>query len=153
MGSQQRFAYSALGDSVNLASRLEGQTKSYGVEALIGEETKNQASDLAFIELDLIQVIGKEIPVRVFTLIGDEDVAQSKAFKKWQATHNGMLAAYRAADFGCAIQDLKEARAAANKFQEGMLDKYYNVYKERILELTKKPPADDWDGVFVATSK
>lgn len=153
MGSQQRFAYSALGDSVNLASRLEGQTKSYGVEVLVGEETKNQASELAFMELDLIKVIGKDIPVRVFTLIGDEEVAQSKAFRKWKATHNGMLAAYRAADFGCAIQDLKEARVAANAYQDGLLDKYYDVYKERIIELTKSPPQDGWDGVFIATSK
>lgn len=157
MGSQQRFAYSALGDSVNLASRLEGQTKTYGVDILVGEETKNQANksgeDLAFIELDLIKVIGKEIPVKIFTLIGDDKVAQSKEFKKWLATHNGMLAAYRVADFNCAIQDLKDAREAAKKVCGDKLDYYYDVYKERIIQFTKKPPADDWDGVFVATGK
>lgn len=153
MGSQQRFAYSALGDSVNLASRLEGQTKTYGVDVLVGEETRNQARDLAFIELDLIQVIGKEQPVRVFTLIGDVEVANNKAFKKWQAAHNGMMAAYRAGDFDCAIQDLKEARDAAAAFEKGTLSYYYDIYKKRIMELIKKPPQGDWDGVFVATSK
>ena len=153
MGSQQRFAYSALGDSVNLASRLEGQTKAYGVEILVGEETKNQASDLAFIEIDLIKVVGKEIPVRIFTLIGDDEVAQSKEFKKWKATHNGMLAAYRAADFGCAAQDVKEAQVAAKKVFGTNMDAYYKLYKKRIMEFTKKPPTDDWDGVFIAKSK
>ncbi|NQZ14841.1 MAG: CHASE2 domain-containing protein [Alphaproteobacteria bacterium] len=153
MGSQQRFAYSALGDSVNLASRLEGQTKTYGVDVLVGEETRNQVRDLAFIELDLIQVIGKEQPVRVFTLIGDVEIANNKAFKKWQAAHNGMMAAYRAGDFDCAIQDLKEAREAADAFEENMLAYYYDIYKKRIMALIKKPPQGDWDGVFVATSK
>jgi len=149
MGSKQRFAYSALGDAVNLASRLEGQTKSYGVDILIGEDTKKQVDDLAMLELDLIKVIGRDEAVRVYTLVGDADYAQSIEFKKWQAAHNGMLAAYRIADLSCAAQDCKEASDLALD----SMKKYYKIYSERIIELTKNPPPENWDGVFVAKSK
>lgn len=149
MGSQQRFAYSALGDTVNLASRLEGQTKTYGVEILIGEDTYKKVSDLAFLELDLIQVKGREKAVRVYTLMGDSDLAKNKEFKKWQSAHNGMLAAYRIADFDCAAQDGKEAKELA----EGRLAFYYDLYMERIIEHIKHPPPDEWDGVYIARSK
>lgn len=149
MGSRQRFAYSALGDAVNLASRLEGQTKSYGVRILIGEETAKAISGMALMELDLLQVKGKTRPVRIYTLLGDEQAAQEEGFKRWIAAHNAMLAAYRAADFACAAQDCADARSAAN----GAMEDYYAMYALRIADLTKNPPADDWDGVFVATSK
>ena len=149
MGSKQRFAYSALGDAVNLASRLEGQTKSYGVDILIGEDTKKQVDDLAMLELDLIKVIGRDEAVRVYTLVGDVDYAQSAEFKKWKAAHNGMLAAYRIADLSCAAQDCKEASDLALD----SMKKYYKIYSERIIELTKNPPPENWDGVFVAKSK
>lgn len=149
MGSRQRFAYSALGDTVNLASRLEGQTKNYGVNILIGEDTQKQVTDLASLELDLIQVVGKEQPVKIFTLIGDGEMATSASFKKWQAAHNSMLAAYRIADFSCAAQDCKEAMDLA----DGQLDQYYKMYNDRIIELTKNPPSEDWGGIYVAKSK
>ena len=149
MGSKQRFAYSALGDAVNLASRLEGQTKTYGVNSLIGEDTYQHVKDLAVIELDLLKVIGRDKPVRVYTLIGDKKRAEDAQFKKWQAAHNGMLAAYRAADFDCASQDCKEARELSG----GALGKVYDMYTDRIMDLIKNPPAEDWDGVFVAKSK
>lgn len=149
MGSKQRFAYSAMGDTVNLASRLEGQTKTYGVNTLIGEDTYKQVSDLAMLELDLVQVVGREEPVRVYTLVGNEEETKSESFKKWQTAHNGMLAAYRAADFSCAAQDCKEARELAG----GRLDKYYDLYQQRIIDLTKNPPPENWSGVYVAKSK
>ncbi|MEM6780703.1 MAG: adenylate/guanylate cyclase domain-containing protein [Pseudomonadota bacterium] len=153
MGSKQRFAYSALGDAVNLASRLEGQTKSYGVNILIGEDTKKTVSDFAAPELDLLQVKGKTQPVKIYTLIGDQTLAEKTEYRNWLKCHNAMLAAYRIADFGCAAQDLKEARETAQDVIGEALDFYYDMYAERIAELTKNPPSDDWDGVFVATSK
>jgi len=70
MGSKQRFAYSALGDTVNLASRLEGQTKAYGVRILLSEATARQVADMAVLELDLLRVKGKTEPVRIYTLVG-----------------------------------------------------------------------------------
>jgi adenylate cyclase len=149
MGSKQRFAYSALGDAVNLASRLEGQTKYYGVETLIGEDTYRYVKDIAFLELDLVQVKGREKPVRVYTLIGDQEYAQSSEFKKWRAAHNSMIAAYRVADFSCAAKDCKDAAELAN----GQLEHYYKLYKKRIIQYTKKPPEDGWLGVHIATNK
>lgn len=149
MGSRQRFAYSALGDAVNLASRLEGQTKTYGVNLLVGEETQKLVPELAFLELDLLRVKGREKPVKVFTLVGDETMTQSSEFKTWATAHNAMLAGYRIADFNCAAQDLKTAREAA----QGRLSAYYDLYAARIADLMKNPPAAGWDGVFEATSK
>src|SRR5678809_1143932 len=67
MGSTQRFGYSVLGDPVNLASRLEGQSKAYGVNIVIGESTADKVRDFAQIELDLIKVKGKNEAVRIFT--------------------------------------------------------------------------------------
>jgi len=149
MGSRQRFAYSALGDAVNLASRLEGQTKAYGVQIMLGEATATKVPNLALLELDLIRVKGKEKPVRIFTLVGDEGVASSEIFKNWKTAHNGLLAAYRAADFGCAAQELRTARDASN----GQIQGYYDLFAGRIAAFTKNPPPENWDGVFVATEK
>ncbi|MCI5059589.1 MAG: adenylate/guanylate cyclase domain-containing protein [Alphaproteobacteria bacterium] len=149
MGSKQRFAYSALGDSVNLASRLEGQTKAYGLNILIGEETAKQVDDLALLEVDLIQVVGREEPVRVYTLVGDAEFARMQEFKAWQAAHNGMLAAYRILDLSCAAQDCKEAKEKAGE----QLQAFYDIYQARIAEFTKNPPPNDWGGVYVAKSK
>ncbi len=149
MGSHQRFAYSALGDAVNLASRLESQTKIYGVNILMGETTAKNVPELAVLELDLIQVKGKDKPARIFTLLGDETLAKTEVFKAWQTAHNGFLAAYRAADFGCAAQELKTARDAS----QGRLSGYYDLFGTRIAEFTKNPPPDNWDGIFVAKDK
>ena len=153
MGSKQRFAYSALGDAVNLASRLEGQTKSYGVNVLIGEDTQKSVPDLAVAELDLLQVKGKTKPVKIFTLLGNETVAAQDGYKSWMTSHQSMLAAYRIADFDCAAQDLNDARKAARNVINDALEAYYDMYAQRIAELIKNPPAEDWDGVFVAKSK
>lgn len=149
MGSKQRFAYSALGDVVNLASRLEGQTKTYGADILAGEDTQRLVPDLAWMELDLLRVHGREAPVRVFALLGDEKTAQNPSFLNWQKTHNGMLAAFRGQDFDCAAQDVKTARKEA----AGRLDLCYDLYMERIIGLIRNPPPADWDCVFTATGK
>ncbi len=149
MGSRQRFAYSALGDAVNLASRLEGQTKIYGVNIMVGESTQKLVPSLAMLELDLLRVKGKDRPVRIYTLVGDEAVAESAEFKSWQTAHNGFLAAYRAADFGCAAQEIRTAREAA----KGQMGAYYDIFSGRIAGHIKTPPPDGWDGVFVAIDK
>jgi adenylate cyclase len=149
MGSRQRFAYSALGDTVNLASRLESQTKTYGVDILVGEETWTKIPDFATLELDLIQVKGKVKPVRVFTVLGDEVMAGSHDFKIWETTHEALIACYRARDF-------KEAEAAlahcTRLKQARSLDAFYKLYSSR-LTLMQTQVETDWNGVYTAMDK
>ena len=150
MGSHQRFDYSVLGDNVNLASRLEGQSKPYGVSIVIGENTFALAPDLACLELDLIKVKGKTEAVRIFTLLGMAEVTGEPRFLDVKQRHDRMLAAYRAQDWETARSQMAGLRADDGGFH---LDHLYDLYEERIAEYLASPPPADWDGVFTATSK
>lgn len=149
MGSRQRFAYSALGDAVNLAARLEGQTKYYGVDILVGETTFHKAHDLAALELDLIRVVGKSHPVRIYVLLGDHDMAASDGFQEWKILHDRMLSHYRNREFDEAYQSLRACKKQATE----NLFHFYDLYAERIVKLKKIKLPDDWDGVFIALEK
>ena len=148
MGSDERFAYTAMGDAVNLASRLEGQSKTYGVAIVIGEATRAAAPAWAALELDLIAVQGKAEAVRVYTLFGDPAYAQSIAFTALAEQHAAMIERYRA-------QDWATARAALDRCRnrDPRLDGLYDLYAERIAYYAANPPAADWNGVFVALTK
>jgi len=148
MGSKQRFAYSTLGDAVNLASRLEGQTKNYGVNILIGEHTYNAVTDFACLEMDLIQVKGKQEAVRIFALLGNDVKASEDDFKALKTQHENMIALYRKGDFKAAQKEAKSCR----KLGLYNLDIAYDLYIERCAKMIKNPPKN-WDGVFIATSK
>jgi adenylate cyclase len=137
-----------LGDDVNLASRLEGQSKTYGVGIVIGPKTKGQAADFAVLELDLIKVKGKTVPVNIFALLGRKDVKESAEFRLHEEAHNKMLAAYRGQNWKEAGALLKECRTMAFA-----LKTLYDLYEERIKTYEAEPPGKDWDGTYTATSK
>ena len=145
MGSRQRFAYSALGDAVNLASRLEGQTKYYGVPIIVGEDTKDSAPSLAFLELDYIKVQGREDPVHIYALCGDENLARSDEFQVISERHHHMMTLYYEGKF-------KEAQDIILKGAPAKVEKMYDLFLQRTKEFIDNPPKD-WSGVFEAKSK
>ncbi|MFA6028283.1 MAG: adenylate/guanylate cyclase domain-containing protein [Elusimicrobiota bacterium] len=148
MGSDQRFDYSVLGDDVNLASRLEGQSKTYGADTVIGPRTRECAPEYAALELDLIKVKGKTVPVRIHALLGGEELRADPAFRALEEKHGRMLAAYRSKDWDAAEALLEECRTAPFA-----LKTLYDLYAGRIDVYRETPPPLDWDGSFAATSK
>ena len=148
MVSKQRFAYSALGDTVNLASRLEGQTKGYGISVMISEQVRKQAPAYAALEIDLLTVKGRKEPERVYALMGDAAFAASPAFQEISALHGRMLGAYRG-------QQWDEATALTQQCLNLRPDLIglYTLYLQRIHDFKTTPPAAGWQGVWIAKEK
>ncbi|SED40475.1 CHASE2 domain-containing protein [Bradyrhizobium erythrophlei] len=151
MGSDLKFNYSVLGDSVNLAARLEGQSKEYGFPIIVGSKTALAVKEkFAILELDFIMVKGKKEPEVIYAIAGREDVAGSGRFQRLRNLTIEMLACYRSRDWDGALAAIERGR----KTDEAQTLQYlYRLYEARIRAFQKEPPPDDWDGAFALTTK
>lgn len=152
LGSEYRFDYSVLGNDVNIASRLEGQSKAYSLTALVGENARALAPQFAMLELDQIIVKGKTAPVTVWGLLGDESMRASPDYMTLAETHSQMLSSYRAQDWDAAAR-LCHSLGTSEIATRLELADFYQLYAERIASYAASPPGADWDGVYVALSK
>ncbi|MCB1451309.1 MAG: adenylate/guanylate cyclase domain-containing protein [Nitratireductor sp.] len=153
MGSEMRFDYTALGDTVNLASRLEGQSKPYGILIILGSGTAEAVRDiLPVLEIDLIRVKGKTEPERIYALMGDETMKASDDWLALRAMNASMLASYRTQDWTSAEEALAQIEAISEKLNLS-LSEYLFIYDTRIQEFRNNPPGKTWDGIYDATEK
>ena len=149
LGSTQHYDYSAIGDSVNLTSRLEGMTRYYNVPAIIGEETRKRIDAFDFMEVDLMRVKGRKGASHIYTfvdMLGVDDAQREKLM----AGHRHFFECYRKMRW----QEASEALSKCREFKIEALETLYAIYDERITQLSDSPPPpDDWDGVFTALQK
>ena len=151
MGSDKKFNYSVLGDSVNLASRLEGQTKEYGFPIIVGSRTALAVKDkFAILELDFIMVKGKSEPEVIYAIAGREDVMQSAAFQRLRNITIEMLGCYRGRDWQGALNAIERGRRSE---EADTLEKLFRLYEARIKEFKVNPPEEGWTGAYALLTK
>jgi adenylate cyclase len=148
LGSDHRFNYSVLGDTVNTSARIESLSKHYGMRVVVSESTRALASDFAALELDLVAVVGRTEPIRIYAILGDPLEASTDAFKIVRDLHERMLIAYRAQRWSDALSLLDECGRI-----DPRLAKLHRRYRRRIAVYEREPPGADWDGVFRAQAK
>jgi adenylate cyclase len=137
MGSHSRFDYTAMGDTINMASRLEGACKHYRVPILVGETTFRMAEDTIMTrEVDLIRVVGKSKPERVYQILEEKSQASADEKKNVETFHEA-LDLYRKKNWDKAL----------NLFKMMKDDKLSSMYVSRIEDFKRVPPPDDWSGV------
>jgi adenylate cyclase len=140
MGSGFRMAYTVMGDSVNLGSRIEGLTKNYGVDIIVSEFVKAQVPDMLYRELDIVRVKGKDKPVVIFEPIGKESQLNNAVLNEL-VLYEQALKSYRNQDWDVAAKQFKALEKSAPQ-------PLYALYMQRIKQFKQAPPPKDWAGVF-----
>lgn len=141
MGSEFRMAYTVMGDAVNVGARLEGLTRIYGVDIIVSEDTVKAAPDFVYRELDRVRVKGRDAPLSVYEPVVSQ-VEVTTQIQQEIAAYETCLRMYRQHDWSDAYDNFAEV--AANYGQNPI----YALYMQRIEYFFKRPPPDQWDGVF-----
>ena len=149
MGSVQRFDYSALGDEVNIASRLEGSSKQFGVDIVASAATRDEAPDFAWLEIDHVKLKNKTRSVALFALAGDHAAAQSEEFQHLLALHDDILKAYRARNFVAAKQMAADAAQIAPAEVAGL----YIYHQKRFASLAEQELPESWAPMIALDEK
>jgi adenylate cyclase len=143
LGSSRRFTYTALGDHVNLGSRLEQLNKVYGTHILVSEHTLAQIGDEFLVRpIDRVRVKGKQTAVQVFELMGP--TATSADLEEFAGQFNQALSAYRDRSWEEAFR--RFTALASRRHNDGPT----RIYVERALAMLSHPPGPGWDGVHLA---
>jgi len=151
LGSDLRFNYSVLGDPVNVASRLEGQTKYYDVPIIIGSRTAERAQEqFAILELDLVAVKGKTEAQSIYALLGRQEISNDIHFQELRKLYSTMLYCYRSRDWEGALEAIELCQSAQHNFG---LTGLFDLYRTRIEAFRQSAPPADWAGIFVAETK
>jgi adenylate cyclase len=146
MGSTQRHSYDVLGDSVSTAARIESKCKEYGMVLLIGEATYEKTKDdFFYLKLDDLAVKGKSIGISIYTVLDDVKSNWDKFLK----IHRNMLKFYRNKQFDKAIELCNILTGEFDKKMDG----YYEMWIERCEYMKTQDLPEDWNGVFIATTK